>query len=323
MKMKFLGRTGVQVSQLCLGTMSFGGDADFDTAHAIYRTCRENGVNFFDCANVYNGGRSEEMLGKFMAQERDDLLITSKCHFPTGDDVNARGSSRRHIFRAVEDSLRRLNTDRIDVLFLHRWDANSPLEESLRALEDLVRSGKVLYTGASNFAAWQVSKALGVCERMGWSRFDVIQPMYNLVKRQAEVEILPMAEAEKLGVISYSPLGGGLLTGKYAAGRISGTGRITDNAMYATRYGEEWVLETARTFVELAISEGLNPISLAVAWVAAHPAITSPIIGARNVEQLMPSLGAADIVMTDDLRARISALSKTPAPATDRREETE
>ncbi len=322
MKTKPLGRTGVQVSQLCLGTMSFGGDADFDTAQAVYRACRDRGINFFDCANVYNGGLSEEMLGQFMANERDDLVVTSKCYFPVGNDVNARGSSRRHIARAVEDSLKRLNTDRIDVLFLHRWDAHTPVEESLRALEDLVRAGKVLYTGASNFAAWQVSKALGISERMGWSRFDVIQPMYNLVKRQAEIEILPMAEAENLGVISYSPLGGGLLSGKYASDRAAGTGRITDNTVYASRYGEDWVMDTARDFSDLAVSEGLHPVSLAVAWAGAHPAITSPIIGARNVEQLMPSLGAADIAMSNELHERICALSRTPAPATDRREET-
>ncbi|MEX3011822.1 aldo/keto reductase [Hoeflea sp. TYP-13] len=321
MDYRFLGRTGVRVSSLCLGTMSFGGEADAEAASALYRASRDAGINFFDCANVYNAGRSEEILGTLIKGERDDLVITSKCFFPAGSDINARGASRRHIVKAAEDSLKRLGTDRLDVLFIHRWDKNTPLEETLRALEDLVRAGKVLYLGASNFAAWQVAKALGVSERKGWTRFEVLQPMYNLVKRQAEVEILPMAESEQLGVISYSPVGGGLLSGKYASGREDGTGRITDNDVYSVRYGEDWVFETARQFADLAIAEGHHPVSLAVAWVRAHPGITAPIIGARNVDQLKPSLEAANIYMTPELYARIATLSRTPPPATDRLEE--
>tara|TARA_R110002126_G_scaffold201238_2_gene348816 strand:+ start:114800 stop:115777 length:978 start_codon:yes stop_codon:yes gene_type:complete len=321
MDYKFLGRTGVKVSELCFGTMSFGGDADINAAAALFKTCRDAGINFFDCANIYSNGKAEEMLGQFMQAERDELVITSKCYFPDGQDINARGANRRHIARSVEDSLRRLKTDRLDVLFMHRWDKNTPLDETLRALEDLVRSGKVLYLGASNYSAWQVSKALGISDRKNWTRFDVIQPMYNLVKRQAEVELLPMAAAEGLGVISYSPLGGGLLTGKYTASRKAGTGRITDSDAYSVRYGDEQVFEVAGQFSDFARSEGMHPVSLAIAWVGANPAITCPIIGARNVEQLKPSLAASDITMTPELYARISALSPTPPPATDRLEE--
>ncbi|MBU2534187.1 MAG: aldo/keto reductase, partial [Alphaproteobacteria bacterium] len=198
MKYKQLGSTGVKVSEICYGTMSFGGDASEDEAGRLFRACRDRGVNFFDCADVYSGGRAEEILGRLMAAERDDLVITSKCHGPMGEDINFRGANRRHILRAVEASLKRLGTDRIDVLFMHRFDESLPLEETLRALENVVQHGKVLYIGASNYAAWQVAKALGISDRRGWSRFDVIQPMYSLVKRQAETEILPMAQSEKL-----------------------------------------------------------------------------------------------------------------------------
>ncbi len=322
MEYRFLGRTGIRVSNLCFGTMSFGGDADADTSAALYGACRDAGINFFDCANIYNGGQAEEILGGLIRGERDDLVITSKCYFPSGPDINARGASRRHIPLAVENSLRRLDTDRLDVLFIHHWDDFTPLEETLRALEDLVRTGKVIHIGASNFAAWQVAKALGISARMGWTGFDVLQPMYNLVKRQAETEILPLAQSENLGVISYGPVGGGLLTGKYTNTRDKGTGRISDNRDYAAGYSEDWVFDVAADFTDLARSEGIHPVTLAVAWVRAHPAITAPIIGARNTEQLKASLAAADIELPAELRQRVSDLSRTPPPATDRLEET-
>ena len=194
--------------------MSFGGDADEDTSSAIFKRCRDAGINFFDCANGYAGGRSEEILGRLIAGSRQDLIITSKVYFPVGSDINARGASRRHILASIEASLKRLNTDYLDVYFIHHFDDQTPLVETLRALDDLVQSGKILYPAASNFAAWQVMKALGISAAQGWSPFAVLQPMYNLVKRQAEVEILPMALSEGLGVIPYSPLGGGLLSGK-------------------------------------------------------------------------------------------------------------
>ncbi len=321
MELTWLGRTGVRVSRLCFGTMSFGGDADEAEAARMYAACRDAGITFFDCADVYNGGRSEEILGRLIAGERDRLVITSKCAVPTGDDPNDRGSNRRHILRTVEASLRRLQTDRLDLLFLHRWDEQTPLEESLRALEDLQRTGKVLYLGASNFAAWQVAKALGIAARQGWARLDVIQPMYNLVKRQAEVELLPLARAEELGVITYSPVGGGLLSGKYGRDKRADTGRLASNKEYIGRYSEDWVYDTAGAFTALAEARGCHPVSLAVAWVAAHPDVTCPIIGARSLEQLRPSLEALSLDMPADLRAEIADLSRRPPPATDRLEE--
>jgi len=321
MEYKILGNTGIKVSPLCFGTMSFGGDADEATSAAMFGRCREAGINFFDCADVYEKGRSEEILGGLIRGCRADVIIASKVYFPTGQDVNARGSHRQHIRHAIEASLRRLNTDYIDLYFLHRFDETTPLEETLRALEDLVRQGKILYPAASNFAAWQVEKALGIAALRQWTRLEAVQPMYNLAKRQAEVEILPMAQAENLAVTPYSPLGAGLFTGKYGLDRRPEKGRLVENPMYQERYGEQWVYQTAEDFTTFARENGYNPVSLAVAWVAGHPAVTAPIIGARSVAQLEGSLGALEIDMTPDLRDAISALSKEPPPATDRAEE--
>jgi aryl-alcohol dehydrogenase-like predicted oxidoreductase len=321
MQYRLLGRTGVRVSALCFGTMSFGGDADAATAATMFHRCRDAGINFFDCADVYSDGRAEEILGQLVTECRSEVVITTKFGGATGADVNARGTSRRHIREAVEASLRRLNTDYIDVYFLHHPDVDTPVEQTLGALDDLVREGKILYTAVSNFAAWQVATALGIAERRNWARFECLQPMYNLVKRQAEVELLPLAEAERLGVITYSPLGAGLLTGKYARDNGAASGRLTTNAMYRARYGDPTYPEVAERFVEFARDRGFSPASLAVAWVAAHPAVTAPIIGARNTDQLQASLDALDIQMTPDLRAEISALGPTPAPATDRSEQ--
>ena len=321
MNYKLLGKTGVKVSSLCYGTMSFGGDADKAESKKMYQACRDAGINFFDTADAYNAGVSEQILGELIASERDQVVITSKCFNPTSDDINARGSNRRHVTRAVEASLKRLNTDRLDVLFMHQWDENTPIEEILRGLEDLVRSGKVLYLGASNYAAWQIAKSLGISAKQGWSRFEVLQPMYNLVKRQVEVEILPLAQAEQIGVISYSPVGGGLLSGKYGPEKRPNDGRLISNKMYTARYGEAWVFDTAANFTEFSNAKGHHPVSLAVAWVAGNPDITCPIIGSRNLEQLKPSLESINIDMTSELRAEISALSRTPPPATDRLEE--
>jgi aryl-alcohol dehydrogenase-like predicted oxidoreductase len=318
MKHRPLGRTGVQVSELCFGTMSFGGDADESACAAMYRACREAGINFYDTANNYNLGRSEEILGRLSKGHRDELVIATKCANPTGPDVNARGGSRRHLTRAIEASLQRLGTDRVDILYLHQQDPRTPLDETLRAMEDLVRDGKVLYPALSNHTAWQTQYAVDLAEHMGWSRVQAIQPMYNLVKRQAEVEILPMAQANSVSVFPYSPGGAGLLTGKYADRQ---TGRLVTSKQYEARYGEQWMHEVAVRFAGFCRERGLHPVSVAVAWVAAHPGVTAPIIGARNVEQLTASLGSVKIDMTPALRAEISTLSRTPPPANDRLEE--
>jgi len=318
MKNKLLGRTGIHVSQLCFGTMSFGGDADEATSASMYKAVRDAGINFFDTANEYNKGKSEEILGRLAKDHRDELVISTKCFNKTGSDVNAGGANRRHVVQAVEASLRRLQTDRIDVLFLHRFDPVTPIDEMMRGLEDLVRSGKVIYPAVSNWSAWQTQRAVDIQERNDWARLQVIQPMYNLVKRQAEVELLPMAAANGIGVIPYSPAAAGLLSGKYSG---EATGRLKTNKMYEARYGEEWAFETAEKYVAFCKQKGLHPVGTAIAWVGAHPAITAPIIGARNLDQLKDSLASVSVDMTPELRAEISDLSRTPPPATDRLEE--
>jgi aryl-alcohol dehydrogenase-like predicted oxidoreductase len=328
-----------------MGTMTFGKEADRETSAALYKRCRDGGINFFDCANGYAGGESERILGDLMQGHRNDLVITSKVYFAVGPDRNARGANRRHIMGAVEDSLKRLKTDHVDVYFLHHWDPSVPLEDPLRALEDLVSQGKILYPAVSNYAAWQIAKALGISSKNRWAPFRVVQPMYNLLKRQAEVEILPLAQSENLGVISYSPLGGGMLTGKYGTEEPkTGTGhnqtppnqgvgpstvnasapkgRIEVNEIYAKRYGDGDLRSQAQAFADFARERGYHPATLAIAWVAAHPAITAPIIGDRNLEQLEPALAAAEVPMTVELYAQLSALTPTPPPPPDRSEET-
>ncbi len=321
MKHVLLGRTGVRVSELCFGTMTFGGPADEAESQRMFNRCLDVGINFFDCANVYNGGVSEEILGRLMAGKRDELVITSKVYGNMSGKLNGGGLSRRHIVRAVEDSLRRLDTDRLDLYFVHQTDNDTPVEETVRALDDLVSAGKILYPAVSNWASWKIMKALGIAEREMLSRFECIQPMYNLVKRQVEVEVLPLALSEQMGVIPYSPLGGGLLTGKYGRKDRPDVGRLMENPMYGRRYSLDWYYDTAEDFTTYARGKGYHPVSLAVAWVLSNPAVTAPIIGARTVEQLAPSLEAVNIPMTPEMHAEISALSPTPPPATDRLEE--
>ena len=322
MEYRYLGKTGVRVSQLCFGTMSFGAEADETMSAKMFHRCREAGINFFDCADAYSDGRAETILGGLISKCREEIVLISKVWGAMGTDINARGLSRRHIMQAVEASLRRLRTDHLDLYFAHRFESVTDLEHTLRAFDDLVRDGKILYPAASNWAAWQIATALGVSRSEGLARFECIQPMYNLVKRQAESEILPLAQSEKMAVISYSPLGGGMLTGKYGTGRKPQAGRLVELDTYTKRYSLPQYYETAERFAGHADERGVAPASLAVAWVMHHPVITAPIIGARNLEQLESSLAAVDIAMTPEWREEISALSPAPVPATDRLEET-
>jgi aryl-alcohol dehydrogenase-like predicted oxidoreductase len=317
-----LGRTGITVSRLCMGTMTFGREADEATSAALFARCREAGINFFDCADLYAQGASEEILSRLARECRDELVLTSKVGFEAGmAPPNNQGLSRRHILRAVEASLRRMGTEWLDVYFCHRWDGLTPVEETLRALDDLVRQGKVRYVGVSNWMAWQVARTLGEAERLGTTPIHVLQPMYSLVKRTAEVELLPMAQAEGLGVISYSPLGAGLLTGKYAAGVGPSEGRLNVHDMYTRRYAPVRDQGIAERFTAHAQAQGVHPVTLAIAWVKAHPAVTAPIIGARSVEQLEPALAAADYAMSAEERQAISDLTPPVPIATDRDEE--
>jgi aryl-alcohol dehydrogenase-like predicted oxidoreductase len=322
MNYRSLGRTGIQVSRLCFGAMSFGGDADEAASAEMFKAARDAGINFFDTADQYNKGASELILGRLARGGREDLVIATKCFNPTGPDLNAKGNSRRHLTRALEASLKRLQTDRVEILYLHMHDPLTPVEEAMRALEDMVRSGKVLYPALSNWAAWQVQQALGVQEAHRWARLQAFQPMYNLVKRQAEVEILPMAAANGLAVFPYSPAAAGLLSGKFASkGADTAQARLVANKNYTARYGEPWMHEVAEKFAAFCKARGMHPVSAAVAWVAAHPAVTAPIIGARNVQQLQASLDSVKIEITPALWDEMAALSRTPPPATDRLEE--
>jgi aryl-alcohol dehydrogenase-like predicted oxidoreductase len=320
MKFTTLGRTGVTVSRLCFGTMSFGGDADEATSGRMFRRCLEAGVNFYDCANVYNGGRAERILGRLIRGLRDELVLTTKVGFGVRDGDNQTGLSRRHILLQVEASLKRLGTTWLDVYFCHRFDPKTPVDETLRAMEDLVKQGKVRYLGVSNWAAWQVARALGRAEELGFAPIHVLQPMYSLAKRAAEMELLPLAKAEGLGVISYSPLGGGLLTGKYLSGKHAES-RLVKNPMYTQRYADPAYHGVAERFVHHARQVDKHPATLAVAWAKAHPAITAPIIGARNLAQLEPSLAAGDYEMTPVEWKELAALTPPVPVATDRDEE--
>lgn len=302
---------GKPVSPLAFGVMQFGGKADAQASRAMYDMARDAGITLFDAAYIYTDGRAEELLGEFAENEQDDVVLVSKCgHQP--------GLRRRELERQVAESQRRLRTEHIDILYLHRYPGDDLLAEQLETMRDLHRAGAFSVLGVSNFAAWQVMKAQALAEEMGAPRIGIIQPMYSLVKRQAEVELLPMALAEDLAVHTYSPLGGGLLTGKYTGG---GSGRLTDDPRYRARYGQDWMHQTAAALSTLAAELGTDPATLAVAWVMAHATRPAPIISARSVAQLQPSLAAADFTMTPELYNQITALSPTPAPATDRLEE--
>ena len=312
------GNTGIRVSPICLGTMTFGKEADEKTSNALMDRAFDIGINFFDTANVYNAGLTEQIVGKWLTGKRDSIILASKAHFAMGDGPNDRGSSRRHLIMQVEKSLQRLNTDRLDILYLHRWDPDTPIEETLSALNALAEQGKIHYCGVSNFSAWQIMKTISVADCRKLAPINCMQPMYNLVKRQAEVELLPLAQHENLAVCPYNPLAAGLLTGKYARGE---KGRLDESAMYKFRYADPSYAEIAERFVEYAKASGQSPAALAVAWTMSHPAVTSVIIGARNLEQMNDTLGCLDLELAETQRNEITSLSIDPPPATDRTEE--
>lgn len=286
MEYEVLGETGVKISSLCMGTMHFGGKTDEKMARKMFGIARESGVNIFDTANVYNDGRSEKILGKCIDDCRDEIIIISKVGVSINSGINKRGLSKLHIKEEVNKSLKRLNTDYIDIYFVHRFDNLTSIEETLKAMDSLINKGKVLYLGVSNWAAWQIEKSLGISRSKNLERFQCIQQMYNILKRQIEVEILPMAEEENLGVLTYNVLAGGLLTGKYLEDEEREKGRFVDNKQYQNRYGKKKYLEITRKFVEHAEKNNVNPVALAVAWVQSHPNVTAPLIGARNTTQL-------------------------------------
>ena len=319
MQYKRLGRTGIRIAPLSFGTMTFGDGADKAESAKLYARCRDAGINLFDTADVYAGGESERILGGLIKDHRDEVVLATKAFYPIGKGLNDCGLSRRHLTRSLDASLKRLGTDHVDIFYLHAFDDRTPLEESLSALELFRAQGKILYVGVSNFAAWQVMKAIKEGQELGIA-IHCLQPMYNLLKRQSESELLPMAADQDLAVLPYGPLAGGVLTGKYLQ-RTPDNSRLKEQAAYRDRYQDGWVNGATARFVDTANALGFAPASLAIAWTMSHPAITSPLIGARNTGQLETALQALDIHMTPELRHRLSALTPAPALATDRREE--
>ncbi|MDB2577880.1 aldo/keto reductase [Tateyamaria sp.] len=301
---------GTPLSDLTLGTMQFGGAADASESQAMYDAARAAGITHFDTAFAYTDGASETLLSSMIAAERDSLIIATKVGY-------IGGSGRSNILSQFATSQKRLQLDVVDILYLHRFDDDTPLQESFDALATLKQSGKIRFIGVSNFAAWQVMKAQSVAANFEVC-IDIVQPMHSLVKRQSEVEIFPMCVDQGIEIAPYSPLGGGLLTGKYANG---GTGRLTEDHRYAARYNVEWMRKAALGLSTLASDLGIHPATLAVAWAMSHPARPRPIISARSVAQLQPSLDAMTFSMTAELYDQITALSVTPAPANDRIEE--
>lgn len=318
MEHRQLGRSGLRVSALALGTMTFGGAAKFrdvgnsDVAEAerMLDMCLDHGVNLIDTADVYSDGRSEEILGQALAGRRDRLLIATKARFPMGAGPNDAGLSRHHLIRACEASLRRLAVDHIDLYQVHQWDGQTPLDETLAALDHLVASGKVRYLGCSNFSAWHLMKSLSVSERHGFQRFVSQQIYYSLIAREAEYELVPAAVDQGLGVLVWSPLAGGLLSGKYRRGQDT-----PDGVRQLTEWQEPPVHDLERLYdivealLTIAAAHGVSAAQVALAWLLTRPTVTSVIVGARTQEQLADNLAAATLTLSADERSLLDGLS--------------
>jgi aryl-alcohol dehydrogenase-like predicted oxidoreductase len=304
MEYRRVGRSGLRVSEVCLGTMTFGmrdWGCDEKTSHAILDHAVGAGVNFIDTADIYAGGGSEEILGRWMKGKRPGLVIATKVFFPTGPGPNDRGTGRVHVRQAIEASLRRMETDYVDLYQVHCWDRGTPLEETLGVLTDLVREGKTRYIGCSNYAGWQIEKAVRVSEREGLARFDCLQPQYSLVVRDIEREILPVCREEGLGVIPWSPLGAGFLTGKYRrADRPPAGTRLANWEDTAQRHMTDRNFELVDLLAKIGGEHGKPVPAVALRWLLDVPGVTAPIVGARTVAQLEQSLQCAGWTLTPE-----------------------
>jgi aryl-alcohol dehydrogenase-like predicted oxidoreductase len=314
MQLRALGRTGIRVPSLCLGTMTFGVQCDEATSFSILDKALAAGIDFLDTADVYplaggldSVGRTEEILGRWMAERgvRERIFLATKCRGAMGPGPNDVGLSRHHILRAVEASLRRLGTDHVDLYQTHFFDPHTPSDETLRALDDLVRQGKVRYLGCSNHPAWRLGEALGTSQRLDLARYETVQPRYNLLYREIETELLPLARASRLGVLVYNPLAGGLLSGKYRRGESPREGtRFTLGAagdMYQQRYWDDVQIGLVESLSKHAEQRGVELASIAIAWVLAQPGVTSAIIGASRPEQLDASLAGSSLELDREL----------------------
>ncbi len=315
-----LGRTGLQVSRLCLGTMTFGLQCDEPVSVAILDRAAEGGIDFVDTSDAYplggdlaTRGVTEEILGRWLLGKRDRFIVATKCFVPTGPAPFDAGNSRKHIMSAVDASLRRLQTDYIDLYQLHGYDRATPIDETLGALDDLVHQGKVRYVGCSNFLTYQLVRAMGRSETLRLARFDSVQPRYNLLFRQIEREMLPFCREDGVGVIPYNPIAGGLLSGKHSrtAPPPEG-GRFTlgsAGSLYQDRYWHDREFDTIEALGNLAQEAGVSLVTLSVAWVLAHKAITAPIVGASRPEQLDASLAAVEFTLDADLKRQLDELT--------------
>jgi aryl-alcohol dehydrogenase-like predicted oxidoreductase len=310
MEYRALGRTGVQVSQICLGTMMFGGRTDRSESIRIIDRALDSGVNFVDTANVYAGNESERIVGEALSADgkRRNTILATKFHFPQGDGLNARGSSRRHIIEACEESLKRLRTDWIDLYQMHRCNADVPIDESLRALDDLVRAGKVRYLGGSMFPSWQIVESLWVARELGLNRFVCEQPAYHMLDRTAEREVIPAAQSFGLAIIPWGPLCGGLLTGKYGREQGDASGRWQQGKDNFGREATPRAWDVIDLLRAMADERGCSVSQLALAWCGAQPGVTAPIIGPRTFEQAVDNLGSAEVRVEPGDFERIDAL---------------
>ncbi|NML99393.1 aldo/keto reductase [Paraburkholderia sp. RP-4-7] len=321
MQYRKFGRTGLTVSRLCLGTMTFGLQTEEDASHRILDTAADAGVNFIDTANVYplgagesNAGRTEEIVGRWLKGKRDRFILATKAVGKMGPSAWDQGASRKHLLDAIDASLRRLGTDYVDLYQLHSDDANTPLDETLEALDVIVRSGKARYIGVSNFLAYRLARALGRADVLRVARFVSVQPRYNLLFRQIERELLPLAAEEQLAVMPYNPLAGGLLTGKHRVDAAPTSGRFTETvgkagAMYQERYWHQREFETIEKLKAIATPTGESLTRVSLAWVLANPLITSAIIGASRAEQLSDTLAASELVLDAQVKAQLDEVS--------------
>lgn len=315
-----LGRSGLFVSSLTLGTMTFGGSGPFnkvgstDVAGATRQVdmCLDAGVNLFDTADIYSSGESEEILGGAISGRRDRLLLATKARMSVGEGPNDAGLSRHHIIRQCEASLKRLGTDYIDLYQAHEWDGATPLEETLEAFDTLVRSGKVRYIGCSNYAGWQLMKALGVSERHGFQRYVSQQIHYTLEARDAEYELVPLSLDQDCGILVWSPLAGGLLSGKYRRDKDATEGRHVEGWDEPPVRDSDKLYDTIEVLVEIAESHSVSAAQIALAWLLGRPGVTSIVVGARTDEQLADNLKAADLKLSEDERKRLDDVSAPP-----------
>jgi aryl-alcohol dehydrogenase-like predicted oxidoreductase len=320
MEYRQLGRSGLRVSVLTLGTMTFGGrgafaktgNTDIAGARRLIDMCVDSGINMLDTANAYSRGLSEEIIGEALGDKRDRMLIATKARMRIGDGPNDGGTSRWHVIRECERSLKRLRTDHIDLYFMHEWDGQTPLEETLEALDTLVRSGKVRYLGCSNYSAWHLMKALGVSDRFGYQRFVAQQIHYTLQAREAEYELVPVALDQGVGIMVWSPIAGGLLSGKYRRSGKPTEGRHLQDWNEPPVHDEEKLYDIVDVLVEIGEARGVSAAQVALAWLIGRPGVASLVIGARREEQLVDNIAAAALTLTDEERARLDNVSAPP-----------